>query len=171
MRTIEICDYNPLWAKAFEKEKELLIHTLHKSINTVHHIGSTSVIGLSAKPVIDILIETEDINILDKYNKKMEGIGYEVMGEYGISGRRYYRKGGDKRTHHVHAFQTGDENIIRHIAFRDYLKKYSDIASEYSSLKKRAAVLCNNDINKYCDLKDSFIKKHQKIALSIFIDL
>ncbi|MEN4708334.1 GrpB family protein, partial [Pantoea agglomerans] len=67
----------------------------------VHHIGSTSVPGLSAKPVIDMLLEVSDINELDKYHSAMAHAGYVARGENGIAGRRYFIKGGDQRSHQV----------------------------------------------------------------------
>ncbi|MFD3262223.1 GrpB family protein [Paenibacillus lentus] len=69
------------------------------------HIGSTSVPGLKAKPITDILLVVKDIGGLDTFSAQFENLGYEVMGEFGIKGRRYFRKGGDDRTHQIHAFQ------------------------------------------------------------------
>ena len=104
---------------------------------------------------------------LDAINGEIERVGYEVKGEFGILGRRYFQKGGDERTHQVHAFTYNDENVFRHIAFRDYLCLNSIVTEEYSALKKRVANQCNHDIVKYCDGKDAFVKHHEKIALKL----
>jgi len=167
MRKIIVCDYNPEWDSIYQKEKSILIATIGDVIQKIHHIGSTSVKGLSSKPIIDILIETDNLNSLDSSNHLFEKIGYEVMGEFGISGRRFFRKGGDDRTHHIHAFKINDENVIRHLAFRDYLRNNPDVAGEYSKIKLEAVSFCNNDIQKYCDYKDAFIKKYEKIAMDV----
>jgi GrpB-like predicted nucleotidyltransferase (UPF0157 family) len=90
------------------------------------------------------------------------------MGEFGIRGRRYYRKGGDNRTHQIHAFEVGDANIDRHIAFRDYLAAHPAIRLEYQNLKIQLAKQFDNDIDQYCAGKDSFVKHHEAKALQWF---
>jgi GrpB-like predicted nucleotidyltransferase (UPF0157 family) len=95
----------------------------------------------------------------------MKSIGYQAMGEYGIPRRRYFRKGGDRRSHHVHAFQKGDCNITRHLAFRDHLRENPQDAARYGELKKRLAEKCGDDIQAYCDGKDSFVMKLERKAL------
>ena len=72
------------------------------------------------------------------------------------------------RTHQIHAFKSGDLNIKRHIAFRDYLKEHPLIMSEYEALKKDLAKSCNNNIDVYCDGKDDFIKYYESKALKWF---
>jgi GrpB-like predicted nucleotidyltransferase (UPF0157 family) len=110
------------------------------SENKIHHVGSTAVPGLAAKPIIDILIEVTGLEALDALHEDMKVIGYKPKGEFGIPGRRYYQKGGKQRTHQIHAFVTGDFNVTRHIAFRDYLRANSDVAREYGEVKKRKRV-------------------------------
>ena len=165
MRTIEVVEYNPLWPKRFESERDLLHRTLRDVAVEIHHIGSTAVPGLAAKPIIDILIEVTDLSALDSLDGEMEAIGYEPKGEFGIPGRRYFRKGGDERTHHIHAFAQGDFNVTRHVAFRDYLRANPDVAREYGELKKRVALECQNDIDRYCDGKDAYINRVEAIAV------
>lgn len=161
-----VVDYDPHWPKKFELEASHLQTILMGTLVKVHHIGSTSVPGLMAKPIIDLMLEVSDLVSLDTKNASMQDLGYEVMGAYGILGRRYYRKGGDHRTHQIHAFATGDPNIRRHLAFRDYLKAHQPIAQEYGQLKWDLAQRCNHDIEKYCDGKDPFIKLHETKALA-----
>ena len=168
MRKIEVVDYNPAWPDLFAAERNLLQQTLDGVVVRIHHIGSTSVPGLAAKPIIDILMEVTDVEELDSYTNEMLLIGYEALGEYGIPGRRFFRKGGDNRTHHIHAFAAGDYDVIRHIAFRDYLRENPEVAAEYAKLKKNVAAECNNDSEKYCDGKDEFVKFHESLALSKF---
>ena len=123
MRTVIVVPYDDKWREMFETES-LLIKTLLGGVaKDIHHIGSTSVPGLSAKPVIDILLEVSDINELDRYNCAMAHAGYVIRGQNGISGRRYFIKGGEQRSHQVHAFASGDMQVLRHLVFRDYLRK------------------------------------------------
>ncbi len=89
MRILTVVDYDEMWPTLFENERTLLQMTLGKVISRIHHIGSTSVPGLSAKPVIDILIEVANLEELDSLNQAMEGVGYTVRGENGILNRRY----------------------------------------------------------------------------------
>ncbi|MEZ6297634.1 GrpB family protein [Klebsiella pneumoniae] len=177
MRILTVVDYDEMWPTLFENERTLLQMTLGKVISRIHHIGSTSVPGLSAKPVIDILIEVANleeldslnqamlIEELDSLNQAMEGVGYTVRGENGILNRRYFTKGGSQRSHHIHAFTTGDAQIIKHLAFRDYLIKHNDVAIQYALMKKSAMLLCENDSHRYSIYKADFIQKHLRMAL------
>ena len=170
MRNIVVVTYDPQWPVLFEKEAQKIRAILGKNLLTMYHIGSTSVPGLAAKPIIDILPVVKQIDLVDICNPQFEVIGYEPMGEYGISGRRYFRKGGaEKRSHHLHVF--GEESvadIIRHLAFRDYLRTHPEIAEAYAVLKQGLAKQHPNDIDAYCDGKDAFIKHHEAIALEIY---
>ncbi|HDG1728572.1 TPA: GrpB family protein [Vibrio cholerae] len=162
---VEVVDYNPDWSNQFENEKQALVNALGSAIEGIHHIGSTSVNGLAAKPIIDIIIECSSLSELDAQTSKFESLGYEAMGEFGISGRRYYRKGGDDRTHQIHAFVRGDNHVYRHLVFRDYLAAHPEVLESYAQLKRKVAAQCNHDIEIYCDGKDSFIKEHEAKAL------
>ncbi len=104
-------------------------------------------------------------NELDSMNQAMERAGYTVRGENGISNRRYFTKGENQRSHHIHAFTTGDAQIIKHLAFRDYLIRNNDIATQYALMKKNAVLLCDNDTHRYSIYKADFIQKHLRMAL------
>jgi GrpB-like predicted nucleotidyltransferase (UPF0157 family) len=170
LRVITVVDYDPNWIDLFEREKALLGDAIGHNAIIIEHIGSTSVCGLAAKPVIDIMIEVACLKDLDSSNKKIEALGFIVKGENGISGRRYFQKGGKQRSHHVHAFQTGDVNLIRHKAFKEYLIAHPIISSEYGQLKKEAALQSNDCINRYMALKNDFILKHEQLAVEWFIN-
>lgn len=165
MRKIIIVPYKKSWLSDFEAEKELLIQSIPVKDLAIHHIGSTSVVDLAAKPIIDILIETKNIDELDQVEKDFESIGYECKGEFGIPGRRYYQKGGDNRTHQIHAFALGSIGAKRHLAFRDYLIANKQVANEYQDVKYNAAKKCNNDISLYCELKNDFVAHHEALAI------
>ncbi len=165
MRIIELVPYNEGWPRAFEEEKKALVDLAITCICEIHHIGSTSVEGLASKPIIDILIEVDSLEALDQYQKSIESLGYESKGEFGIKGRRYFRKGKENRTHQIHAFQESSYDVFRHIAFRDYLREYPSVRKKYESLKVQVAAFCDNDINSYCDGKNDFIKLYEGKAM------
>jgi len=167
MRTVIVVPYDAQWPEMFEAESLLIKTLLDGVVKDVHHIGSTSVPGLSAKPVIDILLEVSDINELDTYNPEMARAGYIARGENGIPGRRYFTKGGDQRSHQVHAFAVGDIQILKHLAFRDYLIKNKGISIAYAKVKRSAAFLSRNDAERYSALKASFIEHHLRLALAV----
>jgi len=166
MRKIEVVPYDPAWPAAFEAERALLCDALGDAAIAIHHIGSTSVPGLVAKPILDILVEAANIAALDARDDAVIALGYESKGEFGIPGRRYYRKGGADRTHHIHAFATDDPGLARHLAFRDYLRAHPEIAREYADLKLRVAATCANDIERYMAGKNEFIKRVEAAAIA-----
>lgn len=163
---IKVVGYNQNWNNEYKKEERSIKTFLQKELLNSFHIGSTSVPGLKAKPIIDILLVVKDISKLDTYSEQFESIGYEVMGEFGIEGRRYFRKGRDNRTHQIHAFQYDNvQEIERHLSFRDYLRQHPEISKEYGELKSKLAEKYPTDIDGYCDGKDNFVKKIEKKAL------
>ncbi len=166
MQHIRVTAYNSAWPAAYEKEAQQIRKALDGLLVEIHHIGSTAVPGLMAKPVIDILPVVRDIEMVDARNPAMEALGYECMGEFGIPGRRYFRKGGNDRTHQVHVFAADSrEEINRHLAVRDYLRAHPNVAAEYGRLKAALAARFPEDIDGYCDGKDGFVKRLEAVAL------
>lgn len=162
-------EYNKDYPKLYEIEKKLLVNILKDNLVEINHIGSTSIEGLKSKPIIDILITVNSLNDVDSHKKDFENIGYEYMGEFGIKGRRYLRKGGDNRTHQIHIFDKKDKfNVIRHLAFKEYLINHQDIKNEYGHLKEVLAQKYPEDIEKYCDGMESFVKKVEQLAINEF---
>lgn len=156
---IIVAEYDPQWASMFETEANLIKEILQENLVEIHHIGSTAVEGLSAKPIIDIMPVVKSLETVDTVSSKFEEIGYEYLGEFGIKGRRYLRKGGDERTHQIHIFAEGDtNNINRHLAFRNYMRTHPKERAQYSALKKELAQKFPYDIDGYCDGKEAFIK-------------
>ncbi len=159
-------EYNPGWNNLYKTESGKIAEILGSQLVAIHHIGSTSVKGLHAKPVIDIMPVVKNITPVDGFNKEFEALGYECMGEYGIAGRRFFRRGGEVRTHHVHIFQESNQkDILRHLAVRNYLREFPEIAKAYGELKKTLARQFPEDIESYCDGKNSFVKALEQAAL------
>lgn len=161
-----VTEYNEQWDNMFLDEAQKIEEIFADELLDIHHIGSTSVPGLKAKPIIDMMPVVKDIEKMDSFYKKMEGLGYESMGEFGMPGRRYFRKGGDNRTHQVHVFQADNkEDIQRHLAVRDYLRTHPEAVKQYGDLKEKLANQFPKDIEAYMDGKDTFVKELEKRAL------
>jgi GrpB-like predicted nucleotidyltransferase (UPF0157 family) len=165
MRKVEVVPFNENWFVMFEEEERKINNVFGNAIVAIYHIGSTSIPGMYAKPIIDILVEVKDIESVDNYNEQMSALGYRALGEHGISGRRFFRKGEVERTHHVHVFETGSEHITRHLAFKEYMIAHPKEAKAYSELKQRLAKQFPTDIEAYIEGKDPFIKEMEKKAL------
>ena len=161
-----VVPYNPAWAGAYRTEARRLARILEAQLISIHHIGSTAVPGLAAKPILDLLPVVRNIEQVNSLIPAFEAIGYESLGEFGIPGRRYFRKGGDRRTHQVHVFQESQrQDILRHLALRDYLRTHPEAAAAYGALKQELAERCPYDIEGYCNGKDTFVKELERKAL------
>jgi len=166
MRKVEVVPHNPLWREAFEAEARHVGSALGENVVAVHHIGSTAIPNIYAKPVVDLLVEVRDITEVDGRSSAMESLGYEVMGEYGIPRRWYFRKDDQEgiRTHNIHAFEAGSAEVERHLAFRDYMIAHPEEAEKYSELKRKLAEQHPQSMDGYMDGKDGFIKEMDQKA-------
>ncbi|MDJ0570054.1 MAG: GrpB family protein [Pleurocapsa sp. MO_192.B19] len=164
---VEVVPYNPQWKKAFEAESGQIAKALATNLVVVHHIGSTAIPHIYAKPIIDFLIEVKDINLVTEQTPAMAALGYEAMGEYGLVGRRYFRKEAPAgiRTHNVHIYEICSPEIERHLAFRDYMIAHPEEAEQYSQLKQELAQKYPEDIEGYMDGKDEFVKRIERKAI------
>jgi GrpB-like predicted nucleotidyltransferase (UPF0157 family) len=168
VRRVEVTPYQESWASGYKKEAARLKAIFGEEIIAIHHIGSTSVKGMKAKPIIDLLPVVRSIDRVDMYNEKMIQIGYTPKGENGIAKRRYFQKGGDKRTHHVHMYEEGKFEIDRHLAFRNYLRSHPAAAKEYGDLKEELALRFPFDIKSYIKGKEQKGKEIEKQALAYY---
>ncbi len=165
MKKFVVVPYDSNWAALFEIEQNRVMAALGEILVSVHHIGSTSIPGIYAKPVIDMLAEATSIEEMDSHASAMIRIGYEVMGEFGIPTRRYFRKDVEGiRTFQIHAFQVSSPEIDRHIKFRDYLIAHPVEAREYSDLKRQLVRQHSGSQDEYIEGKDGFIKEIDRKA-------
>lgn len=163
---IIVTNYNENWVDFFEKEAMLIRNIFKEELVDIHHIGSTSVPNIKAKPIIDILPVVQNIHIVDDFNGQMIAIGYEPLGEFGIQGRRFFRKGGENRTHHVHIFQHDNLfDIERHLAVRDYLRAHEEDMIAYGDLKEKLAHQYPKDTEGYSHGKNDFVKNLEQRAI------
>ncbi|MBY0096474.1 GrpB family protein [Mesobacillus maritimus] len=166
-RKVEVVPYSSVWENLFTREQVLLKELFGKNEVGIYHIGSTSVPGLSAKPIIDVLIEVETLELIDLITKDIERAGYEAKGENGIAGRRFFQKSNKNgvRLYHVHAFKKGNPEINRHLVFRDYLRIHPEKAAKYAEVKQQAAARNPYDIETYMIEKEPIIKELEQEAL------
>lgn len=162
-REVIIEPYNENWITKFEIEKQMLAGVFGPDALDIQHFGSTSIPGLAAKPVIDILVTVRKIEEVDALNDSMRTIGYTPFGEYGIPGRRYFQKtlpdNPDVHTHHVHVYQSGNPKIEDELLFRDYLRKNATARRAYQDLKYRLAQQFRLSPSDYCDGKEELIQR------------
>ncbi len=135
----KIVEHNPEWKEIFEIESGFLTKLVGPIAVDIHHIGSTAISGIPAKPIIDILLVVSSLSELDHLNSKFELLGYKPRGEHGIPKRRYFSK--KTRTSvdgfHLHAFENGNSAVRKHILFRDYLRIKPDLAAQYGHIKRQ----------------------------------
>jgi len=165
---VRVVDHDPAWAAAFLDAAARIAAALDIDAGRIHHVGSTAVPWTTAKPIIDMLLEAESLEFLDDRTVRLEALGWQAMGEFGIPGRRYFRMhdADGNRTHHLHAFVRGAPDVWRHLAFRDYLCAHPAIAAEYGALKSGLAQAHPGDIDAYMDGKDAFVREHERRALA-----
>ncbi|MGD6993807.1 GrpB family protein [Sutcliffiella horikoshii] len=158
MRKTNIQPWSEEWKVAYDQEKKLLKEIVKDELLDIFHIGSTSVPAIGyAKPIIDMLIVVKDIEKVDRYNEALRKVGYEPKGENGIAGRRYFPKGKENRTHHLHIFQVGNEHIQTHLDFKMYLMAHPEDAKAYGELKLKLARQFPEDHHKYQEGKQEFV--------------
>ena len=132
-----LADPDPGWAEEGAREAAAVGRAL--DARAVEHVGSTAVPELAAKPVVDLLAGLDSLDLAPEQIRAMEALGYEALGEYGLPGRLFFRKGSEQRTHHVHAVELDGAHWRRHLAVRDYLRAHPDEADAYAAEKRRVA--------------------------------
>ncbi len=161
--------YDEAWKDDFAAIRDELATVLIGLVLRIEHVGSTSVEGLSAKPVIDIDVVISDRSILPEVVSALESIGYSHEGDLGIPGREAfkYEGKGHLKKHHLYVCAQDAEELKRHIAFRDYLRSDPDAVAEYSRIKEEGARLYPDDIDKFIEHKSPFIESvYKQIGLT-----
>lgn len=162
-----IVPHQASWSDAYKSEAGRITRAAMPMNIRLHHIGSTAIPGIFAKPIIDLLGVVSDLHDLDQKTSALEELGYEAKGEMGIPGRRYFRRTNaeGQRSHHLHVFGEGSPAIERHLAFRDFLIVHPGQARAYSELKQRLMAIKNITWDAYIDGKSPFIEKTEQDAL------
>lgn len=168
MPQVRVVPHDTDWAFAFAREADRILAGVSFEVVKIHHIGSTAVRGIYAKPIIDILIEVKDIDAVDRNATDMVRLDYEAMGAYGVPGRRYFRRYTDgHRSHHVHAYPEGHSEIERHLVFRDYLRANRRAAERYGRHKLEVAARYPDDLSGYAKAKADFVTEMEAKALAL----
>ena len=152
---VTVLPYDVSWADDFEKIKSEIEGALGDLIVGVEHVGSTAVFGLSAKPCIDIDVIIRDYTVFDRVTRALETIGYYHEGDLGIAGREAfgYTDKSHLKKHHLYVCPEDSEELRRHTTFRDFLRANPEAAEEYGRVKREAASLYPDDIDKYIEYK------------------
>lgn len=148
---------SPLWAEQFQKLSDQFRSACGDKFVAIHQIGSTSVPGLAAKPLIDMLPELHDGDDGARLAQTLEPLGFIYFGAYGIEGRHFYRRKAEVNVN-VHMFETGHIEIERHLVFRDALRTDADLRAAYQTLKEDLAARFPNDVDTYAKSKSDFIE-------------
>jgi GrpB-like predicted nucleotidyltransferase (UPF0157 family) len=156
---VEVAQYDEAWHTSFQNLCEDLARTLGSAARAIHHIGSTSIPGMRAKPIIDVLVEATELHLLDELTPALERFGNKGRGEYGIPGRRYFSRSATAEIPpvHTHVFRSGDPQVSRHLLFRDFLRRHPNEAREYSELKSSLVAAHDHNREAYQAGKAGFI--------------
>lgn len=149
--------YDESWNELYRSERKRLLLAVGGLTKAIEHFGSTSVPGMTAKPIIDILVGVEDTSVAaDEIVRRLKGIGYEHLGEAGISGRQYFRQRG-LHDYNVHVVQYGGELWNNNLLLRDYLREHPEEAQRYSDMKKHILERGAQTLLSYSDQKHAFV--------------
>lgn len=165
---VELHPHDPAWVAA-ARGAAAQIQAAVPAIVAVHHIGSTAIPGIRAKPILDLMPIVRRLAQFDMARARIEGIGYVWRGEYGIAGRRYCTLSDPvtgRRMIHVHCFEQGSPHAARHLAFRDYLRARPDLAHAYDAEKARCRDLHPRDSHTYTECKAAWIRTVEAEALA-----
>jgi GrpB-like predicted nucleotidyltransferase (UPF0157 family) len=165
--TVKVVAHHPKWAEYFGKERQLLFKVMGQKVLDIRHVGSTSIPGMPAKPIVDILAAVRTLDDVEPFTENLIRAGYEDRGNGDVLGRRYFVKGGeDKRTHHLNFCEMNSFFWTSHLAFRDYLEQHTEAAKQYSALKRALAARFPNDRHAYTTGKEEFVRSIVKLAMN-----
>jgi GrpB-like predicted nucleotidyltransferase (UPF0157 family) len=161
-----IVEYDSAWPRLFEELRAPLVAALGDLAVSVEHIGSTAVVGLPAKPVIDLDLVVQTAAEIPAAIARLAGLGYIHRGDLGISGREAFISPPQKPRHHLYACPLDSDELHRHLSFRDYLLTHPEDARDYGALKRAAALRFRDDRVAYVAAKSRFVEEMLRRAAS-----
>lgn len=157
-RQILIVDYDPLWPEAFQTHAAIISRALGERARAIHHIGSTSVPSLAAKPIIDIDVVVEDSSNEVAYLPDLLAAGYVLrVREPDWHEHRMFRT--PELDIHVHIFSPGCVEVARHLVFREHLRSHPEDRFRYEALKRKLATEDWSDMNAYAQAKSELVEE------------
>jgi GrpB-like predicted nucleotidyltransferase (UPF0157 family) len=157
MRPLVVLNYDPMWPQVFAQLQSRIWPAISDVATTIEHVGSTSVPGLAAKPVIDMTIVVPAKSLMPLVIDRLASLGYQHRGDLGIPGREAFARPNGTPAHHLYACVMGNLGLRNHLAIRDYLRHNPSSAHTYGDLKRQAADAYGHDIDAYIDAKTPFL--------------
>ena len=157
-RLIVIADYDPEWPRTFALLRDRAWPLVSPFAESIEHVGSTSVPGLAAKPIVDIDVIARSPDFVRAAIRALETIGYRHEGDKGITGREAMKARASDPRHHLYVGVREAPPLLEHLSFRDYLRATPDKAAEYAALKRRLAIAYDDDREGYNLAKTDFVR-------------
>jgi GrpB-like predicted nucleotidyltransferase (UPF0157 family) len=154
---IAIVDYDPTWPATFERLRDRAWRAVGDVARSIEHVGSTSVPGLAAKPIIDMDVVVSSPEASRAVIARLSTLGYEHIGDLGIPDREAFRAPPGDPAHHLYVCLAGSRALGNHLRFRDYLRQHPDAVAAYGALKRSLAAELAHDRWRYGEAKTEFI--------------
>jgi len=154
-----IIEYDRQWPRRLRKESKQILEVVGDLLIDIEHIGSTSVEGFAAKPVVDMAGAVERLEAIASIVDPLADLGYKYYGEYGLPDRHFFVRHSDDEGFHLHVVQHGSSYWRRYIAFRDALRESSKLRDEYAKLKRELATQFADDPDAYSRAKSEFVEQ------------
>lgn len=162
---VKLAPYQMEWPSLFEQEADLLYSVLGESALHIEHIGSTSIYGMSAKPIIDMMVAVASLIEARSFVPKVESLGYEFRPDDEVADRLFFAKGPhSNRTHHLSLAEPTSEFYREKILFREYLRAHGEVAEEYRKLKEELAEKYSQNRASYTEGKREFVEEVLRLA-------
>lgn len=155
---VSVWDYDLKWPRLFSQIEQELREQVGALALAIEHVGSTSVPGLAAKPIIDIELIIASAYQFPSVKERLEHFGYIHRGPCGVPDREAFRCVIDLPAHHLYVCQTGARPLREHLCFRDALRQNPGLAAEYAALKRALAEQYRHDRDAYTEAKTGFIR-------------
>lgn len=152
-----IVDYDPKWPAIYEEEKAMILRAIGNKMIAIEHIGSTAVLGLSGKPIIDIMVAVRRLADAEECVEPLRAISYDYRPEASTTDRLFFNKGPPEAHRHLHVTEKGSNSWQEHLLFRNFLRSHPDVARQYYELKEELAARFRYDREAYTEAKTPFI--------------